>query len=230
MSWWPGIGQALAGASLGYVTVSLAESFLHRNAQHANRKIRAAAKRLGRFAPMLMRIYVSHAIVHHGKTFRQSHVQLFRDRQEKEALDRWILTTQGNRLIIDEQYGLTLHRWGVLAFILPVLPLFSLYVLLLPMTAALGALVFLVIYPLSSMLLHPYLHMTRAEALARASWPMRLCLQSRYVRFISRHHFLHHRYVHCNYNLLWLGDFLLGRHRSPSEKDRADMRGLGMIQ
>lgn len=224
-----GISQIMVGVTLGYVTVSLAESFLHRNAQHANTKIRRLVEKLGRVGGPLLRIHASHAIVHHGKTYRDSHVRQFRSEAEQAALDRWILETQGNRRIIDEKYGTSLAGLGILSFIAPVLPVFAAYALILPAPALMSTLIALIIYPLASLLLHPYLHMTRGEALARASRPMRLLLDTRYVRFISRHHYLHHRYIHCNYNLLWLGDLLLGRHRAPSHRDLQDMRNIGMI-
>lgn len=34
-----------------------------------------------------------------------------------------------------------------------------------------------------------------------------------------RHHWLHHKYPAYNFNLLLLGDFLLGTHLSPTERD-----------
>lgn len=224
-----GAVQIVAGVVIGYLTVSMAESFLHRNALHASLAVRRAAKRLGLAGRPLMRAYTSHTVVHHGKTYRESHVRQFRNREEQERLDRWIVETQGDRRMIREQYGVSLAGLGILAFAAPVLPFFALYALFLPAAVVVGALLPLVIYPLSSLVLHPYLHMPRAEAMARASRPMRWLLGTRYVRFISRHHYLHHRYMHCNYNLLWLGDLLLGRHRRPSDEDVAEMRGQGMI-
>ncbi|WP_437672259.1 hypothetical protein [Sorangium sp. So ce131] len=224
-----GVIQLVAGAALGYLTVSVAESFLHRNALHASGRTRRAAQKLGAAGRPLLRAYTSHTVVHHGKTYRESHVQQFRSLEEQERLDRWIVETQGSRRIIQEKYGVSLAGLGILAFAAPVLPFFAAYVFFLPVPALLGALAALVIYPLSSLVLHPYLHMPRAEAMARASAPMRWLLDTRYVRFISRHHYLHHRYMHCNYNLLWLGDVLLGRHRRPSDKDVEEMRKIGMI-
>lgn len=156
-------------------------------------------------------------------------VRQFESREEQERLDRWIVETQGDRRMIREQYGVSLAGLGILAFAAPVLPFFALYALFLPAAVVAGALLPLVAYPLSSLVLHPYLHMPRAEAMARASRPMRWLLDTRYVRFISRHHYLHHRYMHCNYNLLWLGDLLLGRHRRPSDEDLTEMRSQGMI-
>ncbi|WP_437311273.1 hypothetical protein [Sorangium sp. So ce388] len=224
-----GAGQIVAGAVLGYLTVSMAESFLHRNALHARLQVRRAAQRLGPAGRPLLRAYLSHAVVHHGKTYRESHVRQFQSQEEQERLDRWIVETQGDRRIIRERYGVSLAGLGILAFVAPVLPFFALYAFFLPAAAFVGALLPLAIYPLSSLVLHPYLHLPRAEAMARASRPTRWLIETRYVRFISRHHYLHHRYVHCNYNLLWLGDLLLGRHRLPSDQDLAEMRGQGMI-
>ncbi|WP_437640746.1 hypothetical protein [Sorangium sp. So ce854] len=229
VAWTAGAEQILAGLALGYLTVSMGESFLHRSALHASLQVRRASKRLGLAGRPLLRAYTSHTVVHHGKTYRDSHVRQFQSREEQERLDRWIAETQGDRRIIRERYGVSLAGLGILAFVAPVLPFFALYALFLPAPVSLGALLPLVVYPLSSRVLHPYLHMPRDEAMARASRPMRWLLGTRYVRFISRHHYLHHRYMHCNYNLLWLGDLLLGRHRRPSDDDLAEMRGQGMI-
>jgi hypothetical protein len=220
---------AIAGLLLGYATVSLAESFLHRNMQHASRKLRDLCQRLGSAGKAVIRAHLSHTVVHHGRTYKKSHVQQFRSPEERVELDRWLVDRHAGERIIQEKYGLSLADTGVLWFIAPVLPLFALYTWLLPLPMTIGTLVFLVIYPCSSMFLHPYLHMTKEEAMRAASPSMRWLLGTRYVQFISRHHYLHHRYIHCNYNLLWLGDFVLGHHRRASQQDLDLMKEIGMI-
>ena len=172
---------------------------------------------------------MSHTVIHHGRTFKKNHVQQFRSQEEQIELDHWLMNTRVGPRIIRERYGLSLAGAGILWFTAPVLPSFALYVWLLPPPMALASLVFLVLYPCSSMYLHPYLHMTKEEAMSAASRPMRWFLGTQYVQFISRHHYLHHRYIHCNYNLLWLGDFILGHHRRPSKQDLDLMREIDMI-
>jgi hypothetical protein len=91
-----------------------------------------------------------------------------------------------------------------------------------------GALLPYAIYPASSRNLHPYLHMRYEDALRTASPPMRWFLSTSYCRFIYRHHYLHHRYVRCNYNLVFGGDWLLGVYRTPAPEDLQDIRALGL--
>ena len=67
-----------------------------------------------------------------------------------------------------------------------------------------------------------------AKALTTASPLMRPFLRSRYFRFLAQHHFLHHKYVHCNYNLLLGGDLVWQRQRYPSREDYREMQALGL--
>jgi hypothetical protein len=60
-----------------------------------------------------------------------------------------------------------------------------------------------------SKFIHPYLHMPRDQALASASPLMRWILQTRYVSFIARAHYGHHREVELNQNLVPLADLAL---------------------
>jgi len=64
-----------------------------------------------------------------------------------------------------------------------------------------------------SKFIHPYLHMPREQALASASPLMRWILQTRYVSFIARAHYGHHREVELNQNLVPLADLALGGYR-----------------
>ena len=78
----------------------------------------------------------------------------------------------------------------------------------LPFIAAAAA-VSLLFLPASNYI-HPYLHMTRAEAFARAGVVMRWLLRSRYVQHIAQAHYVHHRDPSVNQNLVPGADFLLG--------------------
>lgn len=221
--------EFLSGMFLGYVIVSVAESLLHKNVQHASARTRNFVRKLRALRNAIRRAHFSHAMVHHALTYRRSHVRQFASPEEKRALDERILKHTGSRRIIRERYGLTLSRFGILAFVGPVLPVYAVMMSLMPTWGRVGMLLPLVIYPCASFWLHPYLHMSRTEALRAASAPMRWLLRARYVRFISRHHYVHHRHVNCNYNLLWLGDYLLGCHREPSEEEQRNMKQLDLI-
>lgn len=65
--------------------------------------------------------------------------------------------------------------------------------------------------------LHPYLHMPREEALAKAGPLMRGFLNSRYVASAAQSHYLHHRDAAVNQNLVLGADFALGHKTSPVE-------------
>jgi hypothetical protein len=49
-----------------------------------------------------------------------------------------------------------------------------------------------------------------------------------YFRVMARNHFMHHRYVASNFNLVLGGDLLRGRWRKPQEKDLAEMMRVGL--
>ena len=61
-----------------------------------------------------------------------------------------------------------------------------------------------------------------------APWPIRWLFTMRYMKAVICDHYLHHRYLDCNYNLVLGGDYLLGRHRTATEADLQHMRRLGL--
>jgi hypothetical protein len=217
----------MGGAILGYLTVSVAESFLHNNVQHG----RARVRKFWEQHPILMgsfsKAYFSHHIIHHSRTFRKNHVTQFRSQEEKARLDAELTGMRG-ALIQRERYGLSLAKGGVLKFILPVIGFLPLIYWPLGGWALCGALIPFTLYPMSSKYLHPYLHMRYADALRTAPPLLRWFLRTRYCRFIYRHHYLHHRYVRCNYNLLFGGDFLLGVYRRAAPEDLANLQAIGL--
>jgi hypothetical protein len=91
-----------------------------------------------------------------------------------------------------------------------------------------GALPMLFLMPFASQFIHPHLHMSTQRAQETAPPILLPLFKTRYFRFIARHHWMHHRYTHCNFNLLPGGDYLLGRHRNPSPADCAEMAALGL--
>jgi hypothetical protein len=222
------IPKVFIGLLLGYVLASLAESFLHRNVQHAGAGVRQFWMRHPRlFAPFL-RAYYSHHTIHHARTFRKDHVTQFRSTEEQQALDKAMPADWMER-IKEEEYGLTLSGWGVLMFLLPVLPLVPLLYWLTGPWVTAGALIpLLIVYPLMSKWIHPLLHKAHEAAVSCATPLEAWLLQTRYMKAVVRRHYLHHRYINCNYNLLLGGDFLFGVHRQSSTQDLADMASIGL--
>lgn len=219
--------QIVAGLVLGYAVATLTESSLHRLIKHARSGGRAVWNRYPRLFQPFRRAYYSHHVVHHALTFRQDFVTQFRDEAEREELDRQLTGELGD-LIRRERYGLTLRGYGILAFNIPILPFVPLIGFALGPWVLLGALPGLCAYSSITIFLHPYLHRRHGEALREAPPLLRWLLKTRFVKAAARNHYLHHRYVRCNYNLLLGGDYLLGQHRAATERDLQEMRKLGI--
>lgn len=220
--------HVLGGVALGYVIITLAESFLHNVVQHGRGRGRAFWERHPLLCAPFRMAHYSHHLIHHCRTYRKDHVTQFRSQEEKKCLDATLRGWFRGELILRERYGTTIEGVGILQFILPVVPFVPLVYFLFGGYVLAGMMIPFTIYPVMSKYVHPYLHMRYADALRKAPPVMRWFLRTRYCRFIYRHHYLHHRYVVCNYNLLWGGDWLLGVHRTPTPRDLMAIRELGL--
>jgi len=221
------IAQIIAGLGIGYLVATLTESSLHRLIKHARTGGRAVWKRYPRLFHPFLRAFYSHHVVHHVLTFRQDFITQFRNKAEKEELDKQLIGAFGE-LIRREQYGLTLRGYGILAFNAPILPFVPLIGFALGPWALLGALPGLCAYSSITIFLHPYLHRRHVDAIREAPPLIRLLLKTSFVKAAARNHYLHHRYLRCNYNLLLGGDYLLGQHKAATKQDILDMRRLGV--
>jgi hypothetical protein len=170
--------------------------------------------------------YRSHRIVHHCWTYRD-HVTLFATEERKRRADERLRGPAGQR-IIAERYGTTLGFRSTLVFMLPILPFVIPALLLLPWCAAAGFAVPIVIYPLMSKVVHPYLHRPFREALRKAPPVLRWVLSTDYMKLVYRYHWMHHKYEECNFNLVLGGDCLRGKHRRLSPADRLEMLKVGL--
>jgi hypothetical protein len=218
--------EIVVGLMLGYAVVSLLESILHRVIYHAGPRTR----RLWACYPLIggpfRHAYFSHGIVHHRWTFRRDFVTQFSNEQERERLDQRIRGPQSS-WIRREHYGMTLRGVGIVWFNLPILPFVLLIGLVCGPWVLVGALPALAVYSYLAMFVHPYLHRPHDEV-AGASPFLRWMLKTGYIRFLRQHHYLHHRYSDCNFNLLLGGDFVLGRYRVPTAQDWDEMCRLGL--
>jgi hypothetical protein len=222
--------QLCFGLGLGYLLATLAESWMHKNVLHASADTRRMWRRRPRLFASFRRAYYSHHVIHHARTYRQDFVTQFRSEQERAQLDRAIPSHLRAR-IQRERYGTTLSGVGVLLFLLPIAPLLPLVYLLFGPWVFLASLVpLVVVYPLLSLWMHPLLHLPRALALSRTSVLGAWVLRTAYVKTVVCNHYLHHRYLTCNFNLLLGGDYLLGYSRAPSMLDREEMIRLGLLQ
>mgnify|MGYP000897804549 CR=1 FL=1 len=220
--------EILCGLVWGYVAASLTESFFHRHVLHANARFRRLWKRYPTFFAGDRSAYYSHHVIHHVRTYRHSFVNQFPNDTEQVKVDN-SLPEGYRRWIIAEKYGTTLTFIGVLRFVSPSPPVILFTCLLFGWWVTLGMLVpFWLILPSMSKFVHPFLHRRYQEALADSPTLLAWFMRTRYMRFLIRHHYLHHRYIKCNYNLLLGGDFILGVQRAPSTEDLKAMEALGL--
>ena len=220
--------QALAGLAIGYLIVSLCESFFHRRVGHASSSSRLLWHRSRTIGTCFKRAWYSHHVVHHLRTFRRDHVTQFAG-PEEEARLRASLIAGDHGHVLRHDYGLRVG--GPAEFIRHVGPTLPILLAACGVGGAwftVGAALPLLAMPLASEFVHPYTHMSHERALREAPAMLRPLLATRYFRFIARHHWLHHRYLDCNFNLLPGGDFLLGVHRRPSARDLAEMAAVGL--
>src|SRR5262249_36531265 len=92
----------------------------------------------------------------------------------------------------------------------------------------LGALVPLTAFPMLAQFIHPHLHTRYENVLAHGPLLIRCFARTAYFRFLARHHWLHHRYADCNYNLLLGGDWILRVNRRASAQDLDEMHEIGL--
>jgi hypothetical protein len=118
---------------------------------------------------------------------------------------------------------------GLVTYNLTIVPIVSIVCMLAGPWALAGALPMLTVAPVLAMFIHPYLHRDHEAATREAPALVALLLRTRYFRALSRHHFLHHKYPNCNFNLLLGGDYPLGTHRSPSAQDLSEMAAIGIL-
>ena len=93
---------------------------------------------------------------------------------------------------------------------------------------ALGACLALTLPPLFSHFVHPYLHMRHEDAVNAAPPVTAWLLQRWYFLAMARNHYLHHRYVASNFNLVLGDDLLRGKYRVSSPADIFEMQRLGL--
>lgn len=223
------LAKLTCGFASGYVVASLIESFMHQHVSDAPNKTVKRWERFPRLCRYLIRTRFSHHVVHHRRTFKQDYVTQFRSESEREALDRELAHHGHHGKIIQRSlYAVRLHGSGALVFVAPLLPAIPLIAVTLGMWAALGCCVALALPPLFSHFIHPYLHMPHERAVREAPRMTAWLLGHWYFRSMARNHYMHHRYVASNFNLVLGGDILRRRYRSPSESDLDEMQRLGL--
>lgn len=221
--------QIFVGFIAGYLSATLSESVFHRLVGHALPSHQRAWRKLPDvFSPFILS-HFRHGIVHHHLTFRSDFLTKFSDFQEKERVTA-LAHRKGDREIADDHcdFGLTIGWLGFLYFNLVTLPLVPVMLLLVGPIGALAYALMLVITPSLSRWIHPYLHQDIRKGGGDVPIVIRALLNSGYFRAVRRHHYLHHKYLNCNYNLLLGADWLLGVHRCPTPTDLSEMHSIGI--
>jgi hypothetical protein len=219
--------HVLFGFALAYLVASLSESYLHRTVGHADPRVRQFWRRYPRLFRLLLKAYYRHAVVHHGLTYRDDHITQFRDPADKARVDR-IVEEAADALIERERYGLTIVPRGFLTYNVAVIPLVAVLYWSAGFWVSMGALPVLTFAPLLSMVFHPYFHLPHRVAIRSAPKPVAFLLTTWYFRSVWRNHYLHHKYLRCNYNLLLGGDLILGTSRTADPTDLEAIKSLGI--
>lgn len=213
----------------GYVVASLIESAMHQHVSDAPNKTVKRWERFPRLCRYLIRTRYSHHVVHHRRTFKQDHITQFRSESEQITLDLE-LSDRGRhgRIIQRSSYAVRLHGSGALVFIAPLLPAIPLTAFTLGAWGTLGCCFALSLPPLFSHFIHPFLHMPHARAVREAPSVTAWFLRRWYFRSMARNHYMHHRYVASNFNLVLGGDVLRRTYRAPAASDLREMQRLGL--
>jgi hypothetical protein len=221
--------EFLSGLLCGYILGSLVESYMHQKVSDAPYKYVKKWQRFPRLSQYFIRTRYSHHVIHHVKTFRKNHVTQFGSPEEQQKLDQELLIRgKHGKIISDSQYAIKLHGSGSLVFVAPLVPVAIFIWGFFGIWAAIGSGFALLLPPLFSNFIHPYLHMSHLKAVEQAPVFISWLLKTRYFREVARSHYMHHRYVVSNYNLVLGGDILRGLHRKPEKKDIEAMRELGL--
>jgi hypothetical protein len=175
----------LAGLILGYASITLLESTLHRVFYPAGPRTRRLWARYPSIGWPFRRAHFSHGIVHHRWTFRTDFVTQFSSQQEKARLDRRLRGPQA-LLIRREHYGMTLRGIGIVWYNLPILSCIFLIGLVVGPWGLLGALPAVAAYSCLAMFVHPYLHRPHGEAMASGSLVLQWVFKTGYVQFLRR--------------------------------------------
>src|SRR3984893_18188892 len=214
------VASFISGLVCGHFTISVCESFFHRTIQHAGPRLRHWYEQAGWVGQALLDAWYSHHVVHHFLTFRANHVTQFGSDEERSRLN-WRLKTHRINDIIECRYGEILGSQPrtYIEYTAPTLPIFVSLCCLGGGWFTMGACIPFCIWPLLAQFVHPYLHMRYDAVMQRGPIVIRVLARTAYFKYLARHHWLHHRYTNCNYNLLLGGDYVLGVHRSAAAQD-----------
>ncbi|MDR3612866.1 MAG: hypothetical protein P4L53_04815 [Candidatus Obscuribacterales bacterium] len=236
-------------ALLGPICASMHESLVHQYIAHAKRETVNFWRRHPRIFLTLLLGHFFHHVVHHGKTFREGYLKQFGRPLEHEDVDAWapeafykafpaehqayIRKAASPAAIIEKlhasEYGL--GAASPCRFALTIVPLVLVVLLVAPFWLAFGTgASMLFLYPAMSCIIHRnMMHVPQVAGGGRVQNILtKFLVGSAYMKWLERYHWLHHRYVYCNYNLLVFADFLRGTWRRATAADLEKMQTEGL--
>lgn len=220
--------RIITGVLVGYLVVSICESFFHRTMGHTSACLRKLCRSSGMAGGLILRAWYSHCVIHHFGTYCENHVTQFSSAEEETRLRRK-LAAVGKGHIPAQDYGLRVGGPAeFLRYVAPTLPFVALVCWFGGGWFSLGAVVPLIVMPLMSEFIHPLLHLTYDEACEAAPPFLKPLVATRYFRYVACYHWLHHRHLDVNFNLMLGGDYILGRHRAPTRAEFAEMAAIGL--
>jgi hypothetical protein len=221
--------QILTGLVVGYIILSISESACHNFLLHGTKKLLNFWSKVGKFGGYMLHSWYSHHVVHHYRTYKNDYITQFTSEEEETKL-REDLTAMGKKQIALNSYGLRVgspKEWVKYSY--PHLPHYLTMCFIGGGWFSVGAIFPLFFYEWLAHYIHPYMHMPYEQALKTASPLMRLFLLTPYFKFLAQHHYLHHRYVDCNFNLLLGGDIIWQCQRFANEEDILELKKLGLF-
>ncbi|MBS2040716.1 hypothetical protein JST97_37360 [bacterium] len=237
-----GLAGAAAGFATSWMVNSMVESVFHDKFGHAKdlegKKAPNLVNTIYKRGPKWLQkptfnLWFGHSVIHHFRTFRSDHATQFKSKEEQARLDQ-LLIKEGQQELIEAEYGVTMGWKSFLKYQATALPAYALSLGAATLAGAglpfaFGFLGPALAFPSMSKIYHRYTHMPAREALDKASFPMKLYLQSDLSRWTVRHHFVHHVDPDTNFNLMPGADWIRGTTRSPSVAELEEMRRLKLL-
>jgi len=220
--------EIILGLLLGFLSATISESIGHKIFGHPGPfQLKIYFKYPNFFAPFL-RAYFHHYVIHHKKTYKTDIVTQFESPIHKAEVDTWIareFPTEFANLIWEEQYNLTLKGVsGILPFAIPFFTGPIVIAILFGKIAFFTSLITGLVPVLMSKYIHPFIH--QPERMSEAPFVVQLIAKTKYMQWIFKNHYMHHKYLDTNFNLLLGGDYLVGAHRQATIEEKNNIQKL----
>lgn len=236
----------IGSAAIGYAVATVAEYGMHRHIGHASKKLSNLFDKGGWLGRKIKNTFLAHALIHH----RFARADYKKSAQPTESQLEKVSPLFEKNPGLEEKaettaYGTSFNNVSLVSVAIATLPIATTLSMALGMGSAaiIAAITPTLLIGGASKIIHPYLHLSKEDALAQSSGFLKWLLQTRYAEVISALHYVHHNGgVGANYNLTPGGDYaarLLAQTfnfknsldvlTKPSLKMVLDMGELGLI-